>query len=345
MFKKILYIIVIAFILFILGGLLLPKTVHVERAVEISRPASTLYTVLNDFRTFAVWSPWSEKDPDIVYEFSGAAAGSGAQMSWSGDPRLVGKGWQEITESTPWSLIRMRLDFDQQGRADSYFQITPTATGSTVTWGFDSNLVEEQGFFGSLLARYFGLFFDQWIGADYEQGLSRLKTYAESLPATDFSELEVEIIEVEPLDILYIATNSRQAPDGDAVSLAAAYQEIILFMTEHSIEMQSQPMAITRAWDAEDYRFDAAIPVATAVIEKPSGNVQAGQSPSGLAVRVVHRGPYDRMGPTYERLAAYMTVHGLKEGRVSWEHYISDPGQTPQDEILTHIYFLIEDEH
>jgi effector-binding domain-containing protein len=48
------------------------------------------------------------------------------------------------------------------------------------------------------------------------------------------------------------------------------------------------------------------------------------------------------MSPTYEKLAAYMAVHGLKEGRVSWEHYISDPGQTPAAEIITHIYFLIE---
>jgi hypothetical protein len=39
-----------------------------------------------------------------------------------------------------------------------------------------------------------------------------------------------------------------------------------------------------------------------------------------------------------------MAAHGLKEGRVSWEHYISDPGQTPAGEIITHIYFLIETE-
>ena len=112
-------------------------------------------------------------------------------------------------------------------------------------------------------------------------------------------------------------------------------------MAEHSIEIQAQPMAITRSWDARDYEFDAAIPVLTTDVEL-SGNVRAGKSPSGRAVRVVHRGPYDRMSPSYEKLSAYMAVHGLKEGRVSWEHYISDPGQTPADEIITHIYFLIE---
>ena len=341
MFIKIFYTVVIALVIFIVTGLFLPRTVHVERSIEIDRPDSTLFTLLNSFATFSTWSPWSERDPSIIHQYSGPASGTGARMNWSGDPRLSGSGWQEIIESKPSSLVRMQLDFDQQGRANSYFQIDPSASGALVTWGFDTNLVEGQGFFGSLLARYFGLFFDRWIGTDYEQGLVRLKAFAESLPATDFSGLEVDIVEAEPVDILYIVTDSRSEAGGVAASLAIAYQEITSFMAEHSIEIQAQPMAITRSWDARDYEFDAAIPVLTTDVEL-SGNVRAGKSPSGRAVRVVHRGPYDRMSPSYEKLSAYMAVHGLKEGRVSWEHYISDPGQTPADEIITHIYFLIE---
>jgi effector-binding domain-containing protein len=340
MFTKVFYTVVIAMIIFVITGLFLPRTVHVERSIEIDRPATTLFTLLNSFRTFSAWSPWSERDPGIAYQHSGPATGTGAHMNWSGDPRLSGSGWQEIIESKPPSLVRMQLDFEQQGRANSYFQIDRTTAGSRVTWGFDTNLVEGQGFFGSLMARYFGLFFDRWIGSDYEQGLIRLKAFAESLPATDFSDLEVEIVEAEALDILYIVTGSRPGPGGVAASLAAAYQEITSFMAEHSIEMQAQPMAITRAWDAQDYEFDAAIPVSTTDVEL-SGNVRAGKSPSGPAVRVVYLGPYERMSQSYAKLAAYMAVHGLKEGRVSWEHYISDPGQTPADEIITHIYFLI----
>ena len=341
MFTKVFYTVVIAIVIFVTTGIFLPRTVHVERSIEIDRPDSTLFTLLNSFATFSTWSPWSERDPSIIYQYSGPASGTGARMNWSGDPRLSGSGWQEIIESKPSSLVRMQLDFEQQGRANSYFQIDSSASGALVTWGFDTNLVEGQGFFGSLLARYFGLFFDRWIGTDYQQGLVRLKAFAESLPATDFSGLEVEIVEAEPLDILYIVTDSSSEAGGVAASLAIAYQEITSFIAEHSIEIQAQPMAITRSWDARDYEFDAAIPVLTTDVEL-SGNVRAGKSPAGRAVRVVHRGPYDRMSPSYEKLSAYMAVHGLKEGRVSWEHYISDPGQTPADEIITHIYFLIE---
>ena len=49
------------------------------------------------------------------------------------------------------------------------------------------------------------------------------------------------------------------------------------------------------------------------------------------------------MMPTYEKLAAYMTAHGLSQGSVSWEHYISDPAETSPEELITHVYVLIDD--
>jgi len=106
--------------------------------------------------------------------------------------------------------------------------------------------------------------------------------------------------------------------------------------------MAGQPLAITRGWDEKGYRFDAAIPV-SALPAETSGNVLAGYSPSGRAVRLEHVGAYGGMLEAYDQLAAYMAANGLTEGPLSWEHYISDPGETPPDEVVTHIYFLIGD--
>jgi effector-binding domain-containing protein len=349
MFNKIAYSIVIAIFIFVALGLFLPGKVHVERHIEIQRPASTVYTVLNSYRTFTSWSPWSQRDPGAVYEYSGPERGRGAKMSWSGDPRLVGSGWQEITESQPFSLVRMHLEFDQQGTANSYFQIDEKGDGVALTWGFDADLLEGQGWFGGLVARYFGLFFDTWIGSDYEAGLVRLKTLLESMPAADFSDLEVEVIEVRPEAILYVSTTAASGSDDLASSLAAGYREIIAFMTEHGIEMAAQPLAITRIHDDESYHVEAAIPVRLEGLDRlqdsgAAGRVRVGRSPAGRALRVIHHGPYDRMAPTYERLAAWMAAHGMAEGRAFWEQYISDPGVTADPDLVTHIYFLLENE-
>ncbi len=345
MIGKIAYSIVFVLILFVTGGFLLPHLVHVERSIEIERPASTVFTILNSYDSFTTWSPWAERDPDARYEYSGPVAGVGARMSWNGDPRLVGSGWQEIIASQPFSRVEMSLDFEQQGMADTYFQIDSLDTGRRVrlTWGFDTNLTEGQGIFGGLLARYFGLFFDKWIGRDYEQGLAKLKVFAESLPATDFADLDVEIVWAEPLDILFIPADSGHDLDDLSASLAAAFQTIIEFMAQNDLEMAAQPMAITRNLDDRGYEFDAAIPVAMKEVELGE-SLRAGKSPEGPAVKVVHRGSYAGMAPSYEKLAAYMTIRGFSQGAVSWEHYISGPGEVPEDELVTHIYVSIDDD-
>jgi len=99
-------------------------------------------------------------------------------------------------------------------------------------------------------------------------------------------------------------------------------------------------MAITRAWEDGGYQFDAAIPVDVIPAEL-SGNISSGLSPSGAAVRAVHHGAYDKLMPSYEKLAAYMSAHGLSQGTVSWEHYISDPGNTAQQDMVTYIYIML----
>ena len=340
MLKKILSIAGILFVLFLIGGVLLPRHVHVERSIEIDRPAATVFVLLNGYKTFTSWSPWAARDPDAVYEYSGPASGVGARMSWSGDPRLVGNGWQEITGSQPYSMVRMHLDFDRQGQADAYFQLSKTGSGVHLTWGFDTDLLEGQGFLGGILAKYFGLFFDQWIGSDYEQGLANLKVFAESLPGEDFSNLDVEALDVEALDILYISSGASREAGDIADRLDLAYQELSAFITENELEINGGRMAITRAWDERGYHLDAAIPVVMKPLEL-TGNIRIGQSPSGPSLRVVHRGPYERMTPSYGKLAAYMAAHGLREGSVSWEEYVSDPLQTPGENLITHIYFRI----
>jgi len=349
MFNKIFYSIVIAIFLFLAVGLFLPNEVHVERHIEIQRPAATVFTVVNSYRSFQSWSPWAQRDPGAVYELSGPDQGRGAKMSWRGDPRLVGSGWQQITESQPNSLVRMHLEFDQQGGADSYFQVAETAEGVLLTWGFDTDLSEGQGWLGGLLARYFGLFFDSWIGGDYEAGLARLKALLEAMPAADFSDLEIELIDVEPQAILYVNAATAGASDDPGGGLAAAYREISALMKEHGIERAGQPLAITRMHEGNVYAIEGAIPVRLADPDllqngELTGRVRAGQSPGGRAVRVVHHGPYDQMSPSYEKLAAWLAAHGMPEARVSWEQYISNPGETADGDLVTHIYYLLDSE-
>lgn len=340
MIKKIALVFFVAFSAFFAGGLFLPATVHVERSIDIARPVGTVFTVLNGFEVFAAWSPWDDRDSGIQYRVSGPREGVGARMEWTGDPRQVGTGWMEITESRPNSRIATHLFLEQQGEADTKFQIERIAGGSRLTWSFDADLVEGQGLFGGVLSRYFGLFFDRWIGGDFSRGLNNLKNYVESIPAADFSAIDIRLLDIEPQDILYVPGIATGGSQEVASALAEAYRELSVFMAANELQRLAQPMTITRSLQGSEMQFEAAIPVGRLDVPA-SGNVRWGRSPGGPAARVVHRGRYDDMAASYEKLAAWMAAHGYREGTVSWEHYISDPGETPPDELITHIYFTL----
>lgn len=342
MLKKLLYAIVIIAGIFLTVGLFLPRNVHVERTTSIDRPASLVFAILNSYASYHTWSPWAERDSSAQFTISGPKSGVGAALAWDGDPRLTGKGRQEIIESIPYSLIRIRFQFDNQGEAIMFYSLQEVNGTTEVSWGFDTDVTSGQGFFGGIMTRYFGLFFDRWLGSDYEQGLANLKRLAESLPSADFSDLEVEIAEVEPQFILYIESASSQAADDIAKALADSYREISAFIVEQGLQVSAEPMAISRGWNESGYSFDAAIPITPTEVE-PSGNVRVGETPAGKVLRVIHRGGYDQMMPTYEKISAYMGAHGLKDSGISWEQYISDPGNTRTDELITHIYFLLKE--
>lgn len=338
--KKVGFIIFFLVAAFVVTGYLLPKNVHVERSITVDRPASMMYELLNSYRHFQAWSPWAKRDLKAGFIISGPDSGVGARLSWIGDPQLVGSGWQEIVASKPYELINIKLDFDAQGVADTGYILTPDGDATRITWFFDSDLTNGVNYLDAFLARYFGLLFDRWVGGDYEQGLANLKIYAESLSVSDFSKMEIELVDVAAQDILFVTAISSQDPADVAKAMAEAYAEISTFMNQEGIIMAGQPMAITRNLDNVSYQFDAAIPVDYISLNLP-GNVRSGQSPAGSAVRAVHHGAYDQMIPTYEKLAAYMSAHGLSQGQVSWEHYISDPGTTAPQDMITRVYIML----
>ena len=339
--KKVGVVILLLIAVFVVTGYLLPKQIHIERSITIDRPAAMMFEILNGYRHFNEWSPWAKRDPKALFTVSGPESGVGARMSWAGDPQLVGSGWQQIVASKPYEEINIKLDFDAQGIADTGFTLVEKGDGTEITWFFDSDLTKGVNFLDSFLARYFGLLFDRWVGGDYEAGLANLKAYAESLPVSDFSQLKIERVDVAAQRILYVTTNSSEDSADIALAMAAAYAEISEFMNQAGIAISGQPMVITRAWEEGSYQFDAAIPV-DFVPPDLTGNIESGLSPEGPAVRAVHHGAYDQMMPTYTKLAAYISAHGLRQGQVSWEHYIIDPASSTQTDVITHVYIMLE---
>lgn len=173
MLKKIGMAFGVLILVLVVVGLFLPSSTHVSRSVVINQDAAKVFTYLNSFQKFNLWSPWAKLDPETKYTYEGAQTGVGAKMSWSSENPNVGNGSQEVMTSEPHKKITVKLVFEGQGEADAYYLLSNQGETTKVTWGFES----EHGY--NVINRYVGLMLDKWIGADYERGLNDLKALAE----------------------------------------------------------------------------------------------------------------------------------------------------------------------
>ena len=159
--------------LFVIVGLMLPRGVHVERSTMIEAPKQQVFALVSGFARFNEWSPWADLDPEATYVLSGPEQGLGARMEWRSDKPEVGAGAQEVIAIQPGREVRVKLSFEGQGEANATMLLAGGPESTRATWSFDMDLGMNP------VMRWMGLMIDGPIGADYEKGLSRLKSLAE----------------------------------------------------------------------------------------------------------------------------------------------------------------------
>jgi effector-binding domain-containing protein/uncharacterized protein YndB with AHSA1/START domain len=316
-------------------GLILPSQTVVERSIRIDAGRATVFALLNDFHQVNKWSPWANEDPNARIDYLGPRRGVGATVVWEGN--IIGQGSQTIIDSVPYERIVTSLDFGDQGEAGAVFDLHAVDDQTELSWTFTMD-------FGlNLVGRYFGLMIRGAVGDDYEEGLRQLKSMAEGLPRADFSEVEIEHIVVEAIDIAYLPTSS--IPEATAISdaMGKAYFDILGFIDENELQEAGAPISISRSFSGSEIRFDAAIPVRGITEDTPrSGpSVKLGMTYAGLVIRVKHIGSYRELGRTHDKIAAYLAALGIERNGDAWESYVSDPTRTEEDELLTYVYYPI----
>jgi len=334
--RKFAYAVAVIGTLFFAVGVFLPSTVRIERSLGIAASPATVFALLNDFHQVDKWSHRLARDPNARVEITGPRRGVGATMTWSGN--IIGSGTQVIVSSEPFRKIATRLSLEGIGDADSRYRLTETADGTTVLWRY------EHDFGRNLFDRYYGLLLDRIVGNEYEQGLASLKIMAESLPPTDFGDLDVEHIIVAATDIAYVETSSEPLAAALSEAMGNAYFAVLNFIDKHGLKEAGAPLSISRAFDGPELRFDVGIPVRGIVDTTPlaEDSVRLGRTYSGAVIRVKHRGSYLQLGQTHNKIAAYLAALGIRRNGDAWESYVSDPTRTLESELITHIFYPID---
>ncbi len=334
--RKISFVIGGICLLFFASGVFLPSSGLVERQIAVDAHRATVFALVNDFHQINKWSNQLAADPNVRIDISGPARGVGASMTWTGN--IIGNGIQTITESNCPDTVTIAMRQEDIGDIDTSFQLTESDHGTTVIWRYEND-------FGlNIFGRYYGLLLDGIVGAEYEAGLENLKAMAESLPTSDFEDLDVEQILVAPTDIAYTETSSEPLAAAISEALGKAYFSVLGFMDQYGLQDAGAPISISRAFDGSELRFDAGIPVRGITDNTPSARdgVQLGRTYGGPVVRARHSGSYLTLGHTHNKIVAYLAALGIERNGDAWESYVSDPTRTDESDLVTYIFYPIE---
>jgi effector-binding domain-containing protein len=103
------------------------------------------------------------------------------------------------------------------------------------------------------------------------------------------------------------------------------------------------PFALFLATDDKGFQFEAMVPLA----EKPQGKdltdgVRIGESPSGKAIKFLHRGAYDDIDSTYDLITAFLDEKGVESQNRFVEEYLTDTTEPDDTNLQADIYVFIK---
>ncbi|MFW5950989.1 MAG: GyrI-like domain-containing protein [Gemmatimonadota bacterium] len=161
--------------------------------------------------------------------------------------------------------------------------------------------------------------------------------------------LEPEAVHVLP--ILCARCEVRSGSDEISSTMVEAMGKLAGYIQEHELEHAGPPRTVYTSYGAEGVRMTVGFPIVEPDVEPPtSEDVSIGELAHGPALRFSHVGPYEKLPETYQAITAWMIEHGLMESEADWsrfspmwEEYVSDPVNTPPDELLTYIYLPAPD--
>jgi effector-binding domain-containing protein len=125
-------------------------------------------------------------------------------------------------------------------------------------------------------------------------------------------------------------------------TLVGAYKSLNQFLDKEGIKPSGPAMTIYTETDDNGFKFRAALPVAEAPKNPPTGGIVVGPAPDGKALKFVHRGSYDAMDSTYEAITNYLDEKELDAQDMFIEEYVTDILKAPPDNLVVNIFVPVK---
>ena len=100
------------------------------------------------------------------------------------------------------------------------------------------------------------------------------------------------------------------------------------------------PLARWHSWEDNAGEMEVAVPVREPM--EGTDRIRPSELPAGRAAVAMHIGPFDTVADTWNAFGAWMNEQGLERVASPWEEYLSDPRETPPEELQTRIVWPIK---
>ena len=125
-------------------------------------------------------------------------------------------------------------------------------------------------------------------------------------------------------------------------TLVESFKTLKAYMDKEGIKANGSAMTVYTQTDETGFSFEAAYPIAQAPANPPKGDIGVGPTPSGKALKFVHRGSYDAMDTTYEAITNFLDDRQLDANDFFIEEYTTDPLTSNQDKLVIDIFVPIK---
>lgn len=332
--KIVLFIVLGLVGLFIVIGLVAPKSYHVERSITIDAPKPLVKDQVVKFANFREWEPWGKADPNLKVTIEGEDGQVGAVYSWEGNED-VGKGKQEIKTITN-DRVDIELTFTEPWESEdgTYYTFKEDDDGkTTITWGMNGSSPFPMN------VMMMAMNVEKMIGEDYDEGLNNLKERCEKMASEKtFGGYEINTADLSPRT--YVMKRETIKWSEMQPFYAEHLKSIMTAVQAQSLEMAGAPSGVYFGWDEVNQQTDmgAAIPV--------TGEAEVAGYESvliqGKALHIAYYGDYEGLEKPHMAMDEYLKAHGMEPSEIVVEEYVTDPMQeSDTTKWLTNIYYIL----
>ncbi|MFM1998344.1 MAG: hypothetical protein RL204_291 [Bacteroidota bacterium] len=288
-----------------------PKLFVTSKSKTIGASAETIFALVSDFNAGSKWSPWQKKDPNMQLKYEGQPATVGHKMAWVSESQ--GSGEQTITEIIPNEKVKTSLKINGwDGESIAMFVLAPKGDSTVVTWSMDGG--ELPFLFRGIMLVMGGT---SALDTDYEEGLSGIKTIAESMP----KQTSLSVEEIMLTDQWYVGKRAvLPVTQLDSSYFSKIYGALVPALAD---KIAGMPTSISHSYNAEKREIDieVALPVAS---ETKLEGYSSTMIPGGKAVKYVFVGPYEGTEKAWGQLMAQVNAK-YKVRYSPYEVYANDP--------------------